>query len=77
MPTLPGLSLLLDDDNNKAFQAEPMRKAEPKKSFEQWKQQHHAIFIENSVAQQRKTDKKHVRFESDNVNAQPVNRQIP
>lgn len=64
MPTLPGLSLLLDDDN-KIHKAEPVTKIEPRKSFEQWKQQHKAIFIDNATTPQRKPEKKHVRFESD------------
>lgn len=65
MPTLPGLSLLLDDDN-KVLRTEPTPKVEPRKSFEQWKQQNKAIFIDNAAMQQRKPDKKQVRFKTDN-----------
>lgn len=64
MPTLPGLSLLLDDEN-KVPKLEPTSKVEPKKSFQQWKQQHKDKFNDNSTAQQRKPEKKQVRFETD------------
>lgn len=64
MPTLPGLSLLLDDENNMP-KVEATPKIEPRKTFQQWKQQHEAIFIDNN-SQQRKPDKKQVRFETDN-----------
>ncbi|KAG4074162.1 hypothetical protein HA402_014367 [Bradysia odoriphaga] len=72
MPTLPGLSLLLDDDN-KVFQPDPPRKVEPKKSFEQWKQQHHTIFAGNEDMYQRKSEKKQVRFETNKSNEHPSN----
>lgn len=86
MPTLPGLSLLLDDDH-KVQKTEPSSKVEPRKSFEQWKQQHKAIFIDNvTTTLQRKAEKKQVRFESDNKTnfisnderrERPTNQQIP
>lgn len=44
---------------------EPAPRVEPKQSFEQWKQQHKAIFNDNAVVQQKKAEKKHVRFETD------------
>ncbi|XP_037044092.1 uncharacterized protein LOC119080019 [Bradysia coprophila] len=71
-PTLPGLSLLLDDDN-KVFKPDPPRKVEPKKSFEQWKQQHHTKFAGNEEMYQRKSEKKQVRFETNKSNEHPPN----
>lgn len=64
MPTLPGLSLILDDEN-KVAKLEQTSKVEPRKSFQQWKNQHKDIF-DNSTIQQRKFEKKQVRFETDN-----------
>lgn len=64
MPTLPGLSLLLDDEK-KSPKFETTSKVEPKKSFQQWKQQHKDKFNDNITPQQRKPEKKQVRFETD------------
>lgn len=59
MPTLPGVSLILDDENK-------IPKVEPKKSFQKWKQQHEAIFTDNSSEYQIRSEKKQVRFQTNN-----------
>lgn len=59
-PTLPGVSLLFTDEKH-------IPKFEPKKSFQKWKEQHGAIFTNNSSEHQIKSAMKQVRFKADNT----------